>query len=402
MQIAGMIIEYNPLHSGHLRLLAEIRERLGAQTPVIGVMSGNFVQRGEFSLLRKHVRAQAAVESGVDLVLELPLPWAVASAERFADGGIQVLAATGMVTHLAFGSESGDAAALWHLAQVLMDPAWAGHLRRELGSGISFAQARQRAAACLTEPAEAAMLQDPNNLLGVEYCKALLRRSSAITPLTVRRVGAGYHETISREDIPSAAQIRALLRAGEREGALSRMAPAMARLYEEEERAGRAPVFDETSERAMLARLRSMDLGAFAALDEGREGLYRRLYAASREAASLRSVLESAKTRRYAYARLRRMTLWAYLGLTPGTFPAQVPYLRVLAAGERGRLLLARMRGHAALPVLTKPADVRRLPDAARDLFDLEVRATDLYTLAYPQLSAACGGTEWREGPAIL
>ena len=152
----------------------------------------------------------------------------------------------------------------------------------------------------------------------------------------------------------------------------------------------------------MLARLRSMDLGAFAALDEGREGLYRRLYAASREAASLRSVLESAKTRRYAYARLRRMTLWAYLGLTPGTFPAQVPYLRVLAAGERGRLLLARMRGHAALPVLTKPADVRRLPDAARDLFDLEVRATDLYTLAYPQLSAACGGTEWREGPAIL
>lgn len=103
MQIAGMIIEYNPLHSGHLRLLAEIRERLGAQTPVIGVMSGNFVQRGEFSLLRKHVRAQAAVESGVDLVLELPLPWAVASAERFADGGIQVLAATGY----------GDAPGLW-------------------------------------------------------------------------------------------------------------------------------------------------------------------------------------------------------------------------------------------------------------------------------------------------
>ena len=133
----------------------------------------------------------------------------------------------------------------------------------------------------------------------------------------------------------------------------------------------------------------------FAALDQGREGIWNRLYDASRAAASLPELLAAAKTKRYAMARLRRMVLWSYLGLTPGDMPERVPYLRVLAANGTGCRLLSRM------PVLTRPAQVRRLGPEARRLFELEVRATDLYTLAYPRLSAA-GGTEWREGPVIL
>ena len=139
----------------------------------------------------------------------------------------------------------------------------------------------------------------------------------------------------------------------------------------------------------------------FAALDQGREGIWNRLYDASRAAASLPELLAAAKTKRYAMARLRRMVLWAYLGLTPGDMPERVPYLRVLAANGTGCRLLSRMREAAAVPVLTRPAQVRRLGPEARRLFELEVRATDLYTLAYPRLSAA-GGTEWREGPVIL
>ena len=140
----------------------------------------------------------------------------------------------------------------------------------------------------------------------------------------------------------------------------------------------------------------------FAALDSGREGLGNRLFRATRTAPTLERVLAAAKTKRYAHARLRRMILWAYLGLTPEQVPAEMPYLRVLAANETGRALLGRMRKSADRPVLTKPADVRRLSPGAQALFALEARAADLYALAYPDLAAAAGGGAWREGPVIL
>lgn len=401
MQAAGIIIEYNPLHHGHLWLLEESRRLLGPDTGVIGVMSGDFVQRGDFAILRRQARAKAAVESGVDLVLELPLPWAVGSAERFADGGVQVLLGTGLVGHIAFGSECGDVDAIQRVAKALLSPELDQMVRRELTRGDSYAAARQRALAELLPPEEAALLESPNNILGVEYCKALLRRDSAIHPLTVRRRGTGYHGTELEGGLASATLIRSLLRDGEREQALDLMAPAMKAAYLEEEAAGRAPVFRETCQRAILARLRSMSESDFAALDEGGEGLWNRLYDASRKAVSVENVLETAKTKRYAYTRLQRMVLWAYLGLTPADFPETVPYLRVLACNETGRTLLARMRETALVPVLTKPADVRRLGPEAQELFELEARSADLYALAYPELSAAVGGSLWREGPVI-
>ena len=401
MQAAGIIIEYNPLHHGHLWLLEETRRLLGPDTALIGVMSGDFVQRGDFAILRRQARAKAAVESGVDLVLELPLPWAVGSAERFADGGVQVLLGTGLVGHIAFGSECGDVDAIQRMAKALLSPELDQMVRRELAKGDSYAAARQRALAALLPSEDAALLESPNNILGVEYCKALLRRDSAIHPLTVRRRGTGYHGTELEGGLASATLIRSLLRDGEREQALDLMLPAMKAAYLVEEAAGRAPVFRETCQRAILARLRSMSESDFAALDEGGEGLWNRLYDASRKAVSVENVLETAKTKRYAYTRLQRMVLWAYLGLTPADFPETVPYLRVLACNETGRTLLARMRETALAPVLTKPADVRRLGPEAQELFELEARAADLYALAYPELSAAVGGSLWREGPVI-
>ena len=401
MKTAGMIIEYNPLHSGHLYLVEEIRRWLGQDTVVIGVMSGDFVQRGDFAIVRRQARAKAAVESGVDLVLELPLPWAVGSAERFADGGVGVLEATGVVDHLAFGSECGDAALLQRLASVLYSEVFPQMLKEELASGVSFAAARQRAVERLTGAEEAAVLENPNNILGVEYCKSLLRRNSRIQPLTVKRKGTGYHGTELQEQTPSATMLRDLLRRGERGTALSLMAPAMRDAFEEEERAGRAPVFLETCERAILARLRSMREEEFARLDEGREGLYHRLYEASRTAVSLEEILSTAKTKRYAYSRVQRMVLWAWLGWNPADCPKELPYLRVLAANENGRVLLGRMRKSASVPVVTKPQHVRRLGAEAQTLFSMEAQAADLYALAYPELSAAAGGSLWREGPVI-
>ena len=402
MEAAGMIIEYNPMHSGHLRLVEETRARLGRETAVIGVMSGNFVQRGDFAIVGRLARARAAVESGVDLVLELPLPWAVSSAETFADGGAAVLVHTGGVTHLAFGSECGDADALMETAACLLSQDYQAVLRRRLDRGTSFAACRQAAVEEVLGPARAALLSSPNNNLGVEYCKALLRRGAAIRPLTVRRIGDPHDSGLAGGEHPSATAIRGELDRGDRERALELMTPAMREAYLTEEAAGRAPVFGRNCERAVLARLRTMTAEEFAALDSGREGLGNRLFRAARTAPTLERVLAAAKTKRYAHARLRRMILWAYLGLTPEQVPAEMPYLRVLAANETGRALLGRMRKSADRPVLTKPADVRRLSPGAQALFALEARAADLYALAYPDLAAAAGGGAWREGPVIL
>ena len=265
MGAAGIIVEYNPLHSGHLRLLEAGRAALGPDTAMVCVMSGNFVQRGDFALLRKHARARAAVESGADLVLELPLPWAVSSAEGFAAGGVQALAATGVVEHLLFGSECGDVSALERVAAALLAPSFRDRLREVLPGAVSFAAARQRALTGLLPEEDAALLESPNNILGIEYCKALLGQNAPLRPVTIRREGSAHDGALAPDTHPSASGLRALLRQGKREEALSLLPPAMARAYELEEAAGRAPVFWENSHRAILARLRSMTAADFAA-----------------------------------------------------------------------------------------------------------------------------------------
>lgn len=399
MAAAGIIAEYNPLHLGHCCQLRRLRALLGEETPVICAMSGNFVQRGDFALLGKHARAEAAVRSGADLVLEIPLSWACAPAERFAQGGVEVLLGTGLVTDLVFGSESADAGAIRSATEALLGPDFPEALRRELAGPHSFAAARQRALAGLIGEEGAEVLSRPNDILAVEYAKALSREGSEVHLVPILRQGAGHDQ--DGGEYPSAGSIRRMIQEGRRAEALAAMAPAMREIYEAEEARGRAPVFAAGAERAILAQLRRMGEADFLALDAGGEGLGNRLAAAAREAASLEEVLDRAKTKRYAYSRLRRLALWAYLGLRPETLPARVPYLRPLAMNQRGRALLAEARRRAALPILTKPADVRRLTPEAQAVFRREVLATDLYTLAFPG-DPAPGGAEWREGPRVL
>lgn len=396
MAAAGIITEYNPLHMGHVHLMAEARRLLGPDAGIICVMSGNYVQRGDFAVVDKFARAAAAVQSGADLVLELPVPWALSSAEGFAAGAVELLKATGAVTHLVFGSEGGDAAPLVRCAEALCAEDFPGKLREELKRGDSFPAARQRALSALVTEEDAAALSRPNDTLGVEYCKAL--RGSGIRPVAVPRRGAGHDSETAGDGFASASAIRALIRRGEGEAALGLMAPAMAAAYRAEQAAGRAPASLANCERAVLARLRFLEEADWAALDPGNEGLYRRFARAGRSAASAAELLEAVKTKRYPLARLRRMVFRAYLGLPPAP-PEKPACLRVLAANRRGTVLLAGMRKTAALPVLTKPAAVRRLGPEAQSLFGLEARADRLYALACPDPAAV--PDEWRTGPVI-
>ena len=401
MTVAGVIAEYNPFHRGHAWQLGEIRRRLGADAGIVVCMSGNFVQRGDFAVLNKHARAEMALAGGVDLVLELPTPWACAGAERFAQGGVAALAGAGVVTHLAFGSECGDLELLSAAADVLEDPVYDAGLVRFTGEGMTFAAARQAAAGVLLERrgkgAAVGCLTRPNDILAVEYLLAL--RGTGLQPMALPRIGAA-HDSREENEYPSASAVRETLRRG---GDWREMLPeASVRILSREIEAGRAPVFLENCQRAVLARLRPMGEEDFLPYDGGNEGLYHRFYSVVHSAVSVEEILQAAKTKRYPLARLRRMLLQSYLGVPQAAQGETPPYLRVLGANGQGRELLGRMRKEASLPVVTKPGHVRRLGAEAQRIFDLEARCTDLYVLACPALEAAGPEREYRVGPVMV
>lgn len=398
MRTVGIICEYNPFHRGHAWLLAQLRERYGADTAVVCAMSGNFVQRGDFAIAEKHLRAEAALRGGADLVLELPLPWAISSAEGFARGGVEVLESTGVVDTLCFGSECADGVRVKRVAEGLLSEEFSTALRERLTDGGSFAAARQEAAQQILGD-DAQILSAPNDILAVEYCKALRSMHSRMEPLALPRRGSA-HDGEAQDGFASASYIRQKLIAGE--SADEYLTADMARLLAQACAAGRAPVRMETLERAVLYRLRTMGEEDFAPYDTGREGLYHRFYEAARSGTGVEQMLSEVKTRRYAHARLRRMLLSVFLGVVPARQDEEVPYLRVLGMNGRGRKLLHEMRSSARLPVLIKPADVRELSEAAQRLFTLEARCTDIYALAFPDPSNAAAGSEWRTGPIIL
>ena len=390
MSTVGVITEYNPFHTGHAFQLRQIRKRMGPDTAVVCAMSGNWVQRGECAVADKWLRASWALAGGADLVLEIPTLWAAAPAERFAQGGVEVLAASGVVDALAFGSESGDGEGLSRLAACLDSREYAAGLRDFLDEGLPFAACRQAAAERLLGREAGRLLSQPNDNLGVEYLRALGRLRQPWPVLALPRVGPAHDSGGTVRGFRSASALRELLREGRAEQAQPWLPSGWP--------AGLEPASLAWAERAVLARLWSMEAEDWARLpDSGAgEGLPFRLAAAAREAGSLTDFLTRAKTRRYSHARLRRLALWAFLGLEEGDRPASVPYLRVLGAGPRGRELLRDMRHRAGLPVVVRPSGVRRLGETARRVFALEARCTDWYGLCLPRMPAR--GREWREG----
>lgn len=398
MNVVGIVVEYNPFHLGHEYQLKESRRLAGEDAAVVCVMSGNFVQRGDPAVFSKHARARAAVLGGCDLVFELPLPWSLSSAEGFARGAVGILGALGVVTHLSFGSESGDVEKLWTLAQALMEPDLMADVREALETGLPYAAARQSALEKRLGEG-AALLRSPNDILGVEYLKAILDQRLDIEPLTVLRRGAS-HDGKTREGYPSAMGLRAMLARGEAPWAL--IPGAAAGVYRQEAAEGRGPVTMEDLDTAVISRLRMLKPEDYEKLPDASEGLGRRLAAASAMEATVDGVLSQAKTKRYAMSRLRRMLLCAALGVTAGMAQSVPPYARILAMNGKGRALLREIGERALLPVITKPATLKQADAWGRSLFELECRASDLYVLGYKSRAQRRGGEDWRKSPFIL
>ena len=331
MNTIGIICEYNPLHTGHKKQIDLLRSEDSA---VVCLMSGNFVQRGVPAIIDKSVRAAAAVACGADRVLELPAVYALSSAEGFAAGGVKIL--SGFCDKLCFGAETADKDALMNTAKALLSEELPPLLRNHLEQGKSFPAARQ---AALEEMGlDASLLESPNNILAVEYCKAILSQKSNLEPMPIHR-GGDYHDTQAQLENPSATAIRGLM---------------MEHRYWKSYVPGEAvELFEHATlhhisagERAILARLRTMSDEAFEALPYGSEGLWRKFMHACRSCATLDEIIEATKSKRYTRTRIDRMIMCACLGLTAEDLTAPVPYVRVLALNDRGRTILKKAREH--------------------------------------------------------
>lgn len=370
----GIVCEYNPFHRGHRKQMSVIREKYGAKTGIICAMSGNYVQRGHPAIFDKTLRAEAALRCGADLVVELPVTTALSSAEGFASGGVAVLSK--LCDGLCFGAETADPDLLEQTARALLGEEFPPLLRRELDRGRSFPAARQAALEAMGLSGR--ILETPNNILAVEYCKAMIRQSSPMKPMPISREGS-YHAEEADFENPSATSLRLRLQKGLDVSAY--LPEAAGQVF-----AG-APIHTlEAGERAVLGKLRMMTDADFEALPFGSEGLWRKLMHESRAQATLEAIASAVKSKRYTRSRIDRMLLCAYLGITAEMMNTDIPYVRVLGFSNRGREILngAKKSGffvNAGQPVI-------------HPLWELEQKWDDLYGLFQEGTPGRPGGAK--------
>lgn len=382
MTTVGIIAEYNPLHNGHVHHFNEARKRSGADS-VIVVMSGPFTQRGEAAVVSKRARTEMALHMGADLVIELPVAYAVQPAEWFAFGSVALLDATGVVDSLCFGSEAGTLDELLPLAGFLAEESSGlqDEIRRRMSLGESFPNAYSAAAASVWEeslPGERSsdaeeLLRQPNNSLALHYLIALRRLGSSIIPLTVPRTGAGFHDPLhAGSTIASATAIRQLLQDG---GSPAEYMPDYSlSILAREQAAGRGPVDLEnfsTQLRHILSTHTAAELQSLHGMNEGLENRLLRVLP-QLEQFTAGGLLQALKSRRYTRTRLQRLLIHALLNhsgleMAPSQLAQGPAYIRVLGFRESGRMLLKRMKQSSRLPVLTSSAQFSH-PQLERDL----------------------------------
>lgn len=335
--ITGIICEFNPFHNGHRYLIDTVKNNSDG---VVCVMSGNFVQRGEFAVFDKFKRTRTALENGADLVLELPCAYSLMSANGFAKYAVQILEATGIVDEIAFGAECDNINELKSIADKIS--ACDDEITKIMKTGVSYPVARKIAL-------NTDLLDTPNNILAIEYLK-----ETSLPCRAVKRIGKG-HDTDDKEY--SASAIRQRLSLNE-----------ICSL--------------SNCEVAVLSKLRTMSKDDFLNIEDVSEGLENRIYQAVQDAASLNELYDTIKTKRYAHSRIRRIILRSYLGITKD-YTVDVPYIRILGFNGRGRDILTQMKKTATLPIISRYADINILSSNGKRLFALECQCTDLYNLGY-------------------
>ena len=376
MKICACIAEYNPFHLGHLKHLDYIKSELGAEKLIV-IMSGNFTQRGSPAVLNKFTRARHAVLSGADLVIELPTVFATSNAETFALGAINILNSLGCVDGLCFGIESGTKEEYIALANAMNDESkeFKKALKEQLDKGVSLAKAKFDAVKSINnEHYNQELISSPNNILGLEYTKALLKLKSKIEIFPMFREG-NHNDINLKSGITSATSIRQALMIGKK-NKVKRCVPKV--VYQD------LKDYPFGFDNLIMSSVLKTSIQQMAEIADCTEGLENRIKALSKDNNSLDALLEKVSTKRYTQARIRRILLACLLGINKGLVQSCLEhklYAKILAVNKDAKQLISLISSSSSIPILTRKSDCSLLKKRAQTCFEIDVLANDLYNL---------------------
>lgn len=451
MRVLGLIVEYNPFHNGHLYHLEQAKSICNADF-VICVMSGNFIQRGEPAIVNKWARTKMALQCGIDLVIELPVPYAMASAEFFAYGAVKILNDLGVVDYLCFGSEKADIDTFCTIADILIhEPEeYKQILKQSLAKGKSFPASRELSLKeYLCEKGSQisdieAVISSPNNILGIEYIKALKRLNSRIVPLSIKRINNSYNTVEITGSISSATSIRKLIGSGHSvdtsmfsdatcaydknsdtssscdftsftpiEGVLKKqldiVLPAnCVKILEDEFNSGRGPIYPNLYEQLIISSIRRMSTEELKLLPYVKEGIENRIKSAAASCGTIDELIESISTKRYTRTRVQRIISSLMTGFTSEEFDTfnkygGPQYARILGLNNKGRQLLSKINKCSHLPIITKTANYSKSCNPLlKRMLEIESFATDMYVLGYSNPIHRKAGQEFTQNVVII
>ena len=388
--ILGIVSEYNPFHNGHLRHLNYSKE-ITKSDFTICVMSGNFTQRGDTALIDKWTRAEMALKAGIDLVIELPTLYATSSAENFAEGAVKILNSLGIVDYISFGSELGDLVPLNEIAQILYkEPKeFSNLITRQLKSGLSYPKARELAISMYFGSSKkyTEILENPNNILGIEYLKALKKFKSPIKPLTFKREYSDYNSKTIKNGLASSTAIRAMI---EQNKNIHYVVPYETyELMDEKIKLGEIVPNLAVFEKQILYNLRKMNVQEIANLPDVSEGLEFRIKEAANISNSLETLISHIKTKRYTQTRIQRILVYSLLGITVKDINMSkkvTPYIRVLGFNKHGKRIISAIAANnprIKIIVSLKKFMENNMDNNLRNMIMKDILSTNIYTLGY-------------------
>ncbi len=401
-RVLGIIAEYNPFHNGHMYHLQKAKEQSGAKY-CICVMSGNFVQRGNTSIVNKWKKAEMALLNGVDLVIELPTIYSVASAEGFSLGAIKLLNNLKIVDAISFGTETSDFAALNNISSIVNEEPmkYKSILNSELKKGLSFPKARENALMLYLNDNKRYdnILNTPNNILAIEYLKALKKIKSIIQPIPIKREKVYYNDNVIVDEFASATAIRKLLK-NEEFSEIRKVVPKSTyQILEKETELGNVVLDLSRYEKEIIYNLRRMTVSEIAELPDVNEGLEHSLKNAANYSNDITNLINIVKTKRYTVTRIQRILICVLLGITKrdvGMAKKTEPYIRVLGFNEKGKELISRINKQN--PKATVITSVKKFQDKNNNnknskiykrLLDIDIFSTNVYTMACKSESLA-------------
>lgn len=393
-RVIGVVAEYNPFHNGHYYHLQATKEITGAEY-CVAVISGNFTQRGDTSIVNKWAKAYMAICGGADLVIELPTVYSISSAENFASGAVKILDNLKVVDAISFGAEANDLATLNNIANVLYEEpkAYTNILSHELKKGISYPAARENALMMYLNDIKryANTLSSPNNILAIEYLKALKIQKSKLEPIMIRRKKVYYNDNKIVDDFASATAIRKLLQGGEYANLRKVIPRSSYTIIGQESRKGGMVLSLAKYEKEIIYTLRKMTVEEIADLPDVSEGLQFAIKKAANEANNLKDLISNIKSKRYTQTRIQRILLYALLGIDKKLMENSrkvVPYVRVLGFTQKGKSLLSEIsRRNPKLNIITSLKKYmnqnQNKNKVLAEMLEKDIFATDVYTLGY-------------------